>query len=387
MEVIPIKAELVENLIVAHCSGSEQQFSEALNTLIKDEEKKGNIPTATRFRKAYDQNQKKKSEGPVSDHAVGSSAVFFSSASQTVAPRDKDSLLELYEIVYSETTLDEVVLPGNQKTIIQQFVDEQNNAANLKKHNIPAANRLLLCGPPGCGKTMTAYAIGNALDLPIAYVRLDGLVSSYLGQTSTNLRKVFDSVKNQRIILFLDEFDAIAKKRDDTNELGELKRVVTTLLQNFDNLPSNVILIAATNHEHLLDPAIWRRFNFTISLDLPALEQRKALIQNSLSKYDINAKIDIGAIAKVTEGMSGALIEELMLAAAKRFLIEGTLKTADVTAILIQQKTKYSDNNEESMKVICEMLDRGVSLRAAASALGISHSTLEYQVKKFRGEV
>ena len=387
MEVIPIKAELVENLIVAHCSGSEQQFSEALNTLIKDEEKKGNIPTATRFRKAYDQNQKKKSEGPVSDHAVGSSAVFFSSASQTVAPRDKDSLLELYEIVYSETTLDEVILPGNQKTIIQQFVDEQNNAANLKKHNIPAANRLLLCGPPGCGKTMTAYAIGNALNLPIAYVRLDGLVSSYLGQTSTNLRKVFDSVKNQRIILFLDEFDAIAKKRDDTNELGELKRVVTTLLQNFDNLPSNVILIAATNHEHLLDPAIWRRFNFTITLDLPALEQRKALIQNGLSKYDINAKIDIGAIAKVTEGMSGALIEELMLAAAKKFLIEGTLKTADVTAILIQQKTKYSDNNEESMKVICEMLDRGVSLRAAASALGISHSTLEYQVKKFRGEV
>lgn len=387
MEVIPIKAELVENLIVAHCSGSEQQFSEALNTLIKDEEKKGNIPTATRFRKAYDQNQKKKSEGPVSDHAVGSSAVFFSSASQTVAPRDKDSLLELYEIVYSETTLDEVILPGNQKTIIQQFVDEQNNAANLKKHNIPAANRLLLCGPPGCGKTMTAYAIGNALNIPIAYVRLDGLVSSYLGQTSTNLRKVFDSVKNQRIILFLDEFDAIAKKRDDTNELGELKRVVTTLLQNFDNLPSNVILIAATNHEHLLDPAIWRRFNFTITLDLPALEQRKALIQNGLSKYDINAKIDIGAIAKVTEGMSGALIEELMLAAAKKFLIEGTLKTADVTAILIQQKTKYSDNNEESMKVICEMLDRGVSLRAAASALGISHSTLEYQVKKFRGEV
>ena len=111
--MIPIKAELVENLIVAHCSGSEQQFSEALNTLIKDEEKKGNIPTATRFRKAYDQNQKKKSEGPVSDYAVGSSAVFFSSASQTVAPRDKDSLLELYEIVYSETTLDEVVLPSN----------------------------------------------------------------------------------------------------------------------------------------------------------------------------------------------------------------------------------------------------------------------------------
>ena len=354
-----MKAELVENLIVAHCSGNEQQFFEVLNTLIKDEEKKGNMPTATRFRKAYE--QKKKTEGPVSDHAVGSSAVFFSSASQTVAPRDKDSLLELYEIVYSETSLDEVVLPGNQKTIIQQFVDEQNNAANLKKHNIPVSNRLLLCGPPGCGKTMTAYAIGNALKLPIAYVRLDGLVSSYLGQTSTNLRKVFDSVKNQRIILFLDEFDAIAKARDDQHELGELKRVV--------------------------NPAIWRRFNFTITFDLPAVEQRNALIQSGLTKYGIKAKIDVSTIAKVTEGMSGALIEELMLAAAKKYLLDGSLKTADVTAILIQQKTKYSDNNNESMKVICDMLDRGVSLRAAASALGISHSTLEYQVKKFRGEV
>ncbi len=380
-----MKAELVENLIVAHCSGNEQQFFEAVNTLIKDEEKKGNVPTATRFRKAYE--QKKKTEGPVSDHAFGNSAVFSSSSSQTMAPRDKDSLLELYEIVHSETSLDEVILPGNQKNIIKQFVDEQNNAANLKKHNIPISNRLLLCGPPGCGKTMTAYAIGNALSLPIAYVRLDGLVSSYLGQTSTNLRKVFDSVKNQRIILFLDEFDAIAKKRDDANELGELKRVVTTLLQNFDNLPSNVILIAATNHEHLLDPAIWRRFNVTITLDLPAVEQREALIQIGLTKYGIKAKIDVGVIAKVTEGMSGALVEELMLAAAKKHLLGGSLKTADVTAILIQQKTKYSDNNEESMKVICEMLDKGVSLRTAATALGISHSTLEYQVKKFRGEV
>ncbi len=340
------------------------------------------MPTAIRFRKAYEQ---KKTSSPAFD-TTGGSALFFSQSSQTVAPRDKDSLLELYDIIYSEISFDDVVLPDNQKKIIQQFIDEQNNICSLEKHNIPASNRLLLCGPPGCGKTMTAYAIGNALNLPIAYVRLDGLVSSYLGQTSTNLRKVFDSVKKQRVILFLDEFDAVAKKRDDANELGELKRVVTTLLQNFDNLPSNVILIAATNHEHLLDPAIWRRFNFTITLDLPALNQRKFLIQKGLAQYDISAKINVNSIAKVTEGMSGALIKELMLAAAKKYLIDGSLQTADITSILIQQKTKYSDNNKESMKVICEMLDRGVSLRAAASAFGISHSTLEYQVKKFRGD-
>ncbi|PKM83668.1 MAG: ATP-binding protein, partial [Firmicutes bacterium HGW-Firmicutes-13] len=175
-------------------------------------------------------------------------------ASQNNTPRDKDSLLELYEIVKSDVDLDEVVLPESQKKILKQVIEEQKNSDNLRKHNMTPVNRVLLCGPPGCGKTMTAYALGKELNLPIAYVRLDGLISSYLGQTSTNLRKVFDSVRNQRIILFLDEFDAIAKKRDDTNELGELKRVVTTLLQNFDNMPTNVFLIAATNHDHLLDP-------------------------------------------------------------------------------------------------------------------------------------
>lgn len=379
-----MKADLVENLIVAHCSGSERHFSEALNTLIKDEEKKGNIPTANRFRKAYE--QKKKTESITSDHPVSSSGTFFSQASQASAPRDRESLLELYDIIYSDVSFGDVILPENQKRVLQQFIDEQNSASNFKKHNIPVANRLLLCGPPGCGKTMTAYAIGDALNLPIAYVRLDGLVSSYLGQTSTNLRKVFDSIKNQRIILFLDEFDAIAKKRDDSNELGELKRVVTTLLQNFDNLPGNVIMIAATNHEHLLDPAIWRRFNFTITLDFPSLDQRKQLIQNGLSRYGITSKINVDSIAKVTEGMSGAFIEELILAAAKKYLIEGNIQTADITAILIQQKTKYSDNGDDSMEVICDMLDKGVSLRAAAAALGISHSTLEYQVKKYRGD-
>ena len=145
-------------------------------------------------------------------------------------------------------------------------------------------------------------------------------------------------------------------------------------------------MVAATNHEHLLDPAIWRRFNFTITLDFPALEQRKILIQNGLVKYGVPSPISVNSVANVTEGISGALIEELMLAAAKKYLIDGSLQTADIMSILIQQRTKYSDNNEESMKVICEMLDRGVSLRAAASALGISHSTLEYQVKKFRGD-
>lgn len=380
-----MKAELVENLIIAHCSGNEQLFSEALNKLVSDEEKKGNTPMASRLRRAYE--NKKKTETTNQDlMASGSSASFFASGTTTAAPRDKDSLLELYEIVRPEVSFEEVILPESQKGILSQIIQEQQNAVELLKHSMTPINRVLLCGPPGCGKTMTAYALAHELSLPVAYVRLDGLVSSYLGQTSTNLRKVFDAVRNQRIVLFLDEFDAIAKKRDDTNELGELKRVVTTLLQNFDNMPPNVLLIAATNHEHLLDPAIWRRFNVTITLEFPTEKQRTAMIQKWIDKYNIEGKISAKSLGKVTKGLSGAGIEELMTAAAKKALISGSMKTSDIVTILVQQKTKFSDTGDETMKVICEMLANGVSLRAAAEAIGVTHSTLEYQVKKYRGE-
>lgn len=380
-----MKAELVENLIIAHCSGNEQLFSEALNRLAGDEEKKGNTPTASRLRRAYE--SKKKTESTAQDFRASlTSASLYSSGSINATPRDKDSLLELYEIVQPDISFADVILPENQKQILTQVIQEQKNSEKLIQHSMAPINRVLLCGPPGCGKTMTAYALARELNLPVAYVRLDGLVSSYLGQTSTNLRKVFDAVKNQRIVLFLDEFDAIAKKRDDSNELGELKRVVTTLLQNFDNMPVNVLLIAATNHEHLLDPAIWRRFNVTITLDLPTEKQRMIMIQRWIDKYKIEGKISSKSLAKVTKGLSGAGIAELMTAAAKKMLMKGSIKTADIVTILVQQKTKFSDGGDETMKVVCEMLDDGVSLRAAAEALGITHSTLEYQVKRYRGE-
>ena len=377
-----MKANLIENLILAHCSGQENNFKEALFELIKDEEKKGNIPLSTRLKKAYETKKKSKFEPDVNM----SSATFIPQSAQGIAPRDKDSLLELYDIVRSEVSLKDIILPDSQKAALEQLVEEQKNSDDLIKHNIEPANRLLLCGPPGCGKTMTAYAIGHALNLPIAYVRLDGLVSSYLGQTSTNLRKVFDSVRNQRVILFLDEFDAIAKKRDDSNELGELKRVVTTLLQNFDNMPTNILLIAATNHEHLLDPAIWRRFNLTITLDLPNESQRFSLLQKWMNEYSINKALDYDTLSKITEGLNGAQIKELTKSAAKKFYMSKDLKTENIIEIFIQHQTMYSGSADDTIKLLSEINNKGVSLRTLAKAVGVTHSTLDYRIRKFRGE-
>ena len=377
-----MKAELVENLILAHCSGEEKKFADAVNRLAGDELKKGNVAIASRIRRAYESHMKAShASGKISDAAEMFSA---SSIEAAQLPRDKDSLLELYEIRRPDISLSDVVLPESQRRIIEQIISEQRNAEEFIRHGVVPVNRVLFCGPPGCGKTMTAFAIGHELSLPVAYVRLDGLVSSYLGQTSTNLRKVFDSVRNRKIVLFLDEFDAIAKKRDDANELGELKRVVTSLLQNFDSLPSNVLLIAATNHEHLLDPAVWRRFNLTVTLGYPDIEQRKRLIGKETEHYGIRGKISTDTVARITEGLSCSRISELMMAAEKRMLLSGTIKTQDISEMLVQQQARYSGIGDDSVKAVSELIGRGVSLRSAAAALGISASTLEYRIKKYR---
>ena len=373
-----MKAELIEDLIIAHCSGDEKKFGDAVKALAADEEKKGNIILAGKIRKAYADRKKSK---PI--YEINQNTAYFV---QSATPRDKDSLLELYEIIHPEVTLDDIILPESQKNILKQVIREQKEADQLIMHNLQPVNRILLCGPPGCGKTMTAYAIASELGLPVAYVRLDGLVSSYLGQTSTNLRKVFDSVRNQKIILFLDEFDAIAKKRDDSNELGELKRVVTTLLQNFDNLQNNVFLIAATNHEHLLDPAIWRRFNVTITLELPNTLQRKSLLEKWFKEYNVPAgeQINFKQLADISEGLNGAQIRELASASGKAYLLNKSLNTEDVTAILIRQLTKYSGEGDAAIRTIFEMNKRGVSVRKIGKALGIPSTTLDYQIKKYR---
>jgi SpoVK/Ycf46/Vps4 family AAA+-type ATPase len=301
-------------------------------------------------------------------------------------PRDKDSMLELFEVVQPSIALEDVVLPNNQKVLIGQILSENENNEKLIKHQLPPANRLLLCGPPGCGKTMLANAIAKELGLSMAYVRLDGLISSYLGQTSVNLRKVFDSVRSKRIVLFLDEFDAIAKKRDDENEMGELKRVVTALLQNFDNMPINVFLIAATNHEHLLDPAIWRRFNYVVNLSYPDEEQRAELITKWFQEYGVKHEVKIELLTTITAERSTAQLKELVVAAAKRYVTtERPITMADMVELLIQQLTNNA-NSSSVIQAASTLHDKGVSIRALAKALGMKHNTLSYQLKKIDKE-
>jgi SpoVK/Ycf46/Vps4 family AAA+-type ATPase len=377
-----MKSNLVVKLIEAHSSGNEDAFKNALENLVTDEDKKGNSKTASLLKNAYVYNKKNrisKSKSPLNEMS-------FTTQSAVIMPKDRDSTLELLELMTPKINLSDVALPKNTLKALKQIVEEQKSVEKLIERGVTPTNRLMFCGPPGCGKTLSANALAGELKIPIAYVKLDGLVSSYLGQTGANIRRILEFVKDKRIMLFLDEFDAIAKKRDDSNELGELKRVVTTLLQNLDAMPSNVFLVAATNHHHLLDPAIWRRFNSSILLELPNLEQRNQMIDKFCSDIFSEYEVDKKTISVLSEGMSGADLKEFLLALAKYAVlknIEGFISQKDVAEIWLKQNTLFvSETSEDYMLALSKLKDNGITLRLLEEITGIAKSTLSYRFNK-----
>lgn len=380
-----MKATLVVSLIEAHSSGSEKAFEEAVVRLAKDEEKKGNISLANSLTQAY----RASPAGKGSSTSVVAPSSFETSsygAKAYVIPKDKDTSLDLYEVIHPSVSLNDVILSSDQRRIIENIIKEQENSKLLAEKGFHPTNRLLLCGPPGCGKTLTANVISHELGLPLIYVRLDGLISSFLGQTSSNIRKIFDSVKQQKVVLFLDEFDAIAKKRDDQHELGELKRVVNTLLQNFDSLPPHVLLIAATNHHHLLDPAIWRRFDISVELELPNIEQRKQFILSVFEKHKISCDLDLQLLSQAFDGLSGSQIKLLMEQSIKEtYFIEGkdAITEDDILRKFLNTVTMNTFSHSDNWKLNAEMLYRkGIPQKVISRILNVPKSTLSDFVKE-----
>lgn len=227
-------------------------------------------------------------------------------------PLDKESRLPVADVIYPNELEDEVVYLNNEnKKNVNVFVEYYNNRNEIFKKGYEIPNSLLLFGPPGTGKTKLAKYLSNKIQLPLIVARLDGVISSYLGSTAKNIRQLFDFAQRVPCILFLDEFDAIAKVRDDEHELGELKRVVNSLLQNIDNLNNGSIIIAATNHENLLDSAVWRRFGFKLKIDIPDDEVRLEIIKYFLDD-DILFKKFGEHLNELFKGFSGADIEEII---------------------------------------------------------------------------
>lgn len=205
----------------------------------------------------------------------------------------KDTILESTP----HRRLDELILPLPVSQQVKQLVEEQHRADLLRAHGMQPRHRVLLSGPPGNGKTSVAEAIAEALAVQFFTVRYDALVGSFLGETNTRLARLFDYARTVPCVLFFDEFDSIGKERGDTHETGEIKRVVSFLLMQIDQLPSYVVTVAATNHAELLDRAVWRRFQLRLALPQPSRDGLTAFLQRQLDLWPEDAGIKAETLA------------------------------------------------------------------------------------------
>ena len=198
--------------------------------------------------------------------------------SLTPLPVDQESRLNIVDICYHPESIN-LILSESVQLKLFDFIETLQRKNEMYEKGLDFSQSLLLYGYPGCGKTSVASFIASKMKLPLVTAKLDSLISSLLGATAKNIHKVFEYAKRQPCVLFLDEFDAIAKARDDQHELGELKRVVNSLLQNIDDYCQDGILVAATNHHELLDNAIWRRFHTVIEMPRPGIPEIREMMK------------------------------------------------------------------------------------------------------------
>jgi len=312
------------------------------------------------------------------------------SAKGIPVPVDTESRTTLADVIYPDENNIEVILSRSNADKLESFILSYKNADKLNNLGIGVSNSLLLYGPPGCGKTKCAYLIAKKLKLPLVIARLDSLISSYLGTTAKNIRNLFEFAQKIPCVLFLDEFDAIAKARDDNNELGELKRVVNSLLQNVDAMSKDSLLLAATNHQQLLDSAVWRRFDYKLEIELPDMEAITKMIDLFINGIENFGEKDKLELATLFLGLSGAEIEEIITKSLRNAIIHNyNFNKSNIYEeyfILKNILPQTCNNSRKSLQIKSKYLrecnEKIFSLQTIADILGSSKTTIQKLVKE-----
>lgn len=226
---------------------------------------------------------------------------------------------DLVEVSSPTRQTSDLILSRDSAYTLLGVADEFRRGDEIRRHGLNVRSKLLFCGPPGCGKSLCAEVIAAELKMPLVTARLDAIIASHLGETANNLRKMFDAAKARSVVLFLDEFDALARAREDTSEHSEIRRVVNSLLMMIDRFEGNSLLLAATNLEQSVDRAIWRRFDEVVVFDRPGIPQIRRLL--NLKTKNFKADFDIAKYADAFAGMSYAQIERTCISAMRTAIL------------------------------------------------------------------
>jgi len=306
------QADTLVELVKAASSGDQQSFRKAAESLIQEERGKGHRILADRLAKSLQQGPSFQVRPPGMR------------AGNTISSAHKELIFE----ISPERSLDSIVLADKVHTQLRELIEEQNRAELLHAHNLQPRHRVLLAGPPGNGKTTVAEALAYELMVPLIVVRYETLIGSYLGETSARLKNLLDYAKTQRCVLFFDEFETLGKERGDTHETGEIKRVVSSLLLQMDELPDYVVVVAASNHPELLDRAVWRRFQLRIELPIPTRAQLTYFIDSIGKRCQVNFGFAAETIAKRLLGLNFAEVEEFCLSVVRRAVLDQRIDDA-----------------------------------------------------------
>lgn len=304
-------------------------------------------------------------------------------------PVDSESRLALADEAFFEEHQVKVFLSKSVQSQADEFIRFVQSASSLDRHGVGITPSLLMYGPPGCGKTELSHYISSKLQLPLITARADALVSSFLGSTAKNLRMLFEHSMGRPCVLFLDEFDSIAKLRDDKHELGELKRVVVSLLQNIDALNNKTVLLAATNHEHLLDPAVWRRFGFKLQIEKPDESARKQMVQAFLAEY---AAIDsVKLSVALSEDLTGADIKQVCEDSKRSAILAGQTRVCskDLAKRFLALRHSEMDNLisiGDKVKAARQLNKKVMTYRMLRDLFGISVGQISYLLGEVENE-
>lgn len=316
--------------------------------------------------------------------ADGPAGSLLRSAVAEELPVDGDSEMPLALLEPVEAAAVPVLADSVQERIAT-VIDEQLSADRLRRVGLQPTRTLLLSGPPGVGKTMTAHYVAATLRLPLLTVDLASVMSSYLGRTGQNLRAALDYGRTRNCVVFLDEFDAMAKRRDDDSDIGELKRLVNVLLLELERWPESSLLLAATNHPELLDRAVSRRFDVLIEMALPTEQERARMVTQVVTsgEWELSAELP-SLIAAATDGYSGSDLVRLVTTALRHATIRDEPVIEHVLRVLMDEgrPTKGGRSRDRLCSLVVEHLKW--SNRQTAAALGVSHPTVAKAIDRHR---